>query len=145
MSKSSKPESFPLIITDDNNDSNNSKLLNNLNEWSDQELDDLFQSPIEEVLDSMRYRSSPKVSRRQCLKSVLFLSLISFVFGLSFAVLIISGYQSVNANVYYRPQLRPTVLTRPESLSKTSKTINKTIDRLLQEAISADRIARNLK
>lgn len=144
MSKSSKPESFPLIITEDNNESNPSKFINNLNDWSDQELDDLFQSPIEEVLDSMRYRSSPKISRKQCLKSVLFLSLISFVFGLSFAVLILSGYQSFNANAYYRPQSRPTSAVRHESVPSTTRNQSATVD-ILRDAISADRIARNLR
>ena len=141
-SKTSNTESFPLIITDDSNDLNRVKVIDQMNEWSDQELDDLFQSPIEEVLDSMRYRSSLKISRKQCLKSVLFMSLICFVFGLSFATLFISGYKSMESPRSLSPQLRPTFNLKKESMSSTSDT--KLRDYLLAE-ISSERIAQNLK
>jgi len=91
-SKSQKLESFPLIITNENLNNENNKMFE-LNEWSDQELDDLFQSPLEEVLDSMRFRAPNVVSRRHCLRSIIYLSLISFVFGASFSFVFITIFQ----------------------------------------------------
>ena len=143
MSLKSNTESFPLIITEDSNDLNRVKVLDQMNEWSDQELDDLFQSPIEEVLDSMRYRSSSKISRKQCLKSVLFMSLICFVFGLSFATLFISGYNSVDNYRNLSPQLRPILDVKKEWMPSTISDIQ--IRDYLSANISTERIAQNLK
>jgi len=134
-------ESFPLIITNDNNKSSEA------NDWSDQELDDLFQSPIDQVLDSMRYRSANQVSRTHCLRSIIYFSVICFLFGASFAFIFITSFRlnglneissqfsslnSVNQN--NRKQLKP--------LSPYFD--NKIRDKLLQQ-ISTKRIALNLK
>lgn len=95
----SKWESYPLVSSVDTTAPVTGKSDQLGDDWSDQELDDLFQSPLEEVLDSMRFRSSQHISRHQCFRSVLYLSLISLVFGFTFGIIFVTTYQDFHSRV----------------------------------------------
>lgn len=81
--KSSPIESFPLMSKSSSQE---------MNDWSDQEFDHLMQSPLEDMLEHIKYRRSARVSRSHCIRSILYFSMISFVLGASLSFLLSSTF-----------------------------------------------------